>query len=55
MKMLMGRVGCYNVRGKKFIVRKPISTVNSFGIDTFSVIGEDLRFFDILWFFEDFK
>ena len=44
--MLTDRAGCYNVRGKKLIVRKLTSTVNSYGIDTFSVRGEGLRFFD---------
>ena len=44
LKMLTDRVGCYNVREKKLIVRKLTSTVNSFGIATFSVRGEGLRF-----------
>ena len=48
MKMLTDRAGCYNVRGKKLIVRKLTSTVNSSGIATFSVCGEGLRFFDFL-------
>ena len=48
MKMLTDRAGCYNVRGKKLIVRKLIFTVNSYGIATFSVRGEGLRFFDSL-------
>ena len=46
--MLPDRADCYNVREKKLIVRKLTSTVNSFGIDTFSVRGEGLRFFDFL-------
>ena len=44
----MDRVGCYNVREKKLVVRQLTSTVNSFGIATFSVRGEGLRFFDFL-------
>ena len=48
MIMLTDRAGCYNVRGKKLIVRKLTSTVNSYGIATFSVRGEGLRFFDFL-------
>ena len=44
--MLTDRAGCYNVREKKLIVRQLTSTVNSFGIATFSVRGEGLRFFD---------
>ena len=36
------------MREKKLIVRKLTSTVNSFGIATFSVRGEGLRFFDFL-------
>ena len=44
--MLTDRAGCYNVREKKLIVRKLTSTVNSYGIATFSVRGEGLRFFD---------
>ena len=46
--MLTDRAGCYNVREKKLIVRKLTSTVNSYGIATFSVRGEGLRFFDFL-------
>ena len=46
--MLTDRAGCYNVREKKLIVRQLTSTVNSFGIATFSVCGEGLRFFDSL-------
>ena len=42
--MLTDRAGCYNVRDEKFIVRKLTSTVNSYGIATFSVRGEGLRF-----------
>ena len=42
--MLTDRAGCYNVREKKLIVLKLTSTVNSFGIATFSVRGEGLRF-----------
>ena len=48
LSMLTDRAGCYNVREKKLIVRKLTSTVNSFGIATFSVRGEGLRFFDFL-------
>ena len=48
LKMLTDRAGCYNVRGKKLIVRQLTSTVNSYGIATFSVRGEGLRFFDFL-------
>ena len=48
LSMLMGRAGCYNVREKKLIVRQLTSTVNSYGIATFSVRGEGLRFFDFL-------
>ena len=44
LSMLTDRVGCYNVREKKLIVRQLTSTVNSFGIATFSVRGEGLRF-----------
>ena len=44
----MDRAGCYNVREKKLIVRKLTSTVNSYGIATFSVRGEGQRFFDSL-------
>ena len=44
LSMLMDRAGCYNVREKKLIVRKLTSTVNSYGIATFSVRGEGLRF-----------
>ena len=46
--MLTDRAGCYNVHEKKPIVRKLTSTVNSYGIATFSVCGEGLRFFDFL-------
>ena len=46
--MQTDRAGCYNVREKKLIVRKLTSTVNSYGIATFSVRGEGLRFFDFL-------
>ena len=48
LSMLTNRAGCYNVREKKLIVRKLTSTVNSCGIDTFSVRGEGQRFFDSL-------
>ena len=48
LSMLTDRAGCYNVREKKLIVRKLTSTVNSFGIATFSVRGEGQRFFDFL-------
>ena len=48
LSMLTDRAGCYNVREKKLIVRQLTSTVNSFGIATFSVRGEGLRFFDFL-------
>ena len=48
LSMLTDRAGCYNVREKKLIVRKLTSTVNSFGIATFSVRGEGQRFFDVL-------
>ena len=44
----MDRAGCYNVREKKLIARQLTSTVNSYGIATFSVRGEGLRFFDFL-------
>ena len=44
LSILTDRAGCYNVREKKLIVRKLTSTVNSFGIATFSVRGEGLRF-----------
>jgi len=43
LRMLMDRAGCYNVREKKLIVRQLTSTVNSYGIATFSVRGEGLR------------
>ena len=46
--MLTDRAGCYNVREKKLIVRQLTSTVNSYGIATFSVRGEGQRFFDSL-------
>ena len=42
--MLTDRAVCYNVRDEKLIVRKLTSTVNSYGIATFSVRGEGLRF-----------
>ncbi len=48
LRILTDRAGCYNVREKKLIVRKLTSTVNSYGIATFSVRGEGLRFFDFL-------
>ena len=48
LSTLTDRVGCYNVREKKLIVRQLTSTVNSYGIATFSVRGEGLRFFDFL-------
>ena len=48
LRMLTDRAGCYNVREKKLIVRQLTSTVNSYGIATFSVRGEGLRFFDSL-------
>ena len=44
LSMLMDRAGCYNVHEKKPIVRKLTSTVNSYGIATFPVVGEGLRF-----------
>ena len=44
LSMLMDRAGCYNVSEKKLIVHKLTSTVNSYGIATFSVRGEGLRF-----------
>ena len=44
LSMLTDRAGCYNVREKKLIVLKLTSTVNSYGIATFSVRGEGLRF-----------
>ena len=50
--MLTDRAGCYNVREKKLIVRQLTSTVNSFGIATFSVRGEGQRFFDFLKYIE---
>ena len=50
--MLTDRAGCYNVREKKLIVRKLTSTVNSFGIATFSVRGEGQRFFDFFKYIE---
>ena len=46
LSMLTDRAGCYNVREKKLIVRQLTSTVNSYGIATFSVRGEGQRFFD---------
>jgi len=48
----MDRAGCYNVREKKLIVRQLTSTVNSYGIATFSVRGEGLRFFNFLKYIE---
>ena len=48
LSVLTDRAGCYNVHEKKLIVRKLTSTVNSYGIATFSVRGEGLRFFDSL-------
>jgi len=42
--IFMDRAGCYNVHEKKLIVRKLTSTVNSYGIATFSVRGEGQRF-----------
>ena len=36
------------MREKKLIVHRLTSTVNSYGIATFSVRGEGLRFFDFL-------
>ena len=48
LSMLTDRANCYNVREKKLIVRKLTSTVNSYGIATFSVRGEGQRFFDFL-------
>ncbi len=44
LSMLTDRAGCYNAREKKLIVRQLTSTVNSYGIATFSVRGEGLRF-----------
>ena len=44
LSMLMDRAGCYNVREKKLVVRQLTSTVNSYGIATFSVRGEGQRF-----------
>ena len=46
--MLTDRAGCYNVREKKLIVHRLTPTVNSYGIATFPVCGEGLRFFDSL-------
>ena len=48
LSMLMDRAGCYNVREKKLIVHRLTPTVNSYGIATFPVRGEGLRFFDSL-------
>ena len=48
LSVLTDRAGCYNVREKKLIVRQLTSTVNSYGIATFSVRGEGQRFFDSL-------
>ena len=48
LSMLMNGAGCYNAREKKLVVRQLTSTVNSYGIATFSVRGEGLRFFDFL-------
>ena len=44
LSMLTDRAGCYNVHEKKLIVRQLTSTVNSYGIATFSVRGEGPRF-----------
>ena len=44
LKMLTDKAGCYNVHEKKLIVRKLTPTVNSYGIATFPVVGEGLRF-----------
>ena len=43
LRMLTDRAGCYNVHEKKLIVLKLTSTVNSYGIATFSVRGEGQR------------
>ena len=48
LSMLTDRAGCYNVREKKLIVHRFTPTVNSYGISTFPVVGEGLRFFDSL-------
>ena len=48
LRILTDKAGCYNVHEKKLIVRQLTSTVNSYGIATFSVRGEGLRFFDFL-------
>ena len=48
LEMLTDRAGCYSIREKKLIVYKLTSTVNSYGIATFSVRGEGQRFFDVL-------
>ena len=47
LSMLTDSAGCYNVRDEKLIVRKLTPTVNSYGIATFPVRGEGLRFFAI--------
>ena len=52
LSMLIDRAGCYNVREEKLIVRQLTSTVNSYGIATFSVRGEGLRFFDFRKYIE---
>ena len=44
LSMLTDRAGCYNVREKKLIVHKLTTTVNSYGMDTFPVVGEGQRF-----------
>ena len=44
LSMLTNRVGCYNVREKKLIVHRLTPTVNSYGIATFPVFGEGIRF-----------
>ena len=46
--MLTDRAGCYNVREKKLIVHRLTPIVNSYGISTFPVVGEGLRFVDFL-------
>ncbi|KXB91411.1 hypothetical protein HMPREF3191_00935 [Veillonellaceae bacterium DNF00626] len=48
LSMLTDRAGCYNVREKELIVHRLTSTVNSYGIATFPVVGEGQRFFDFL-------
>ena len=44
LSVLTDRAGCYNVPEKKLIVRRLAPTVNSYGIATFPVVGEGLRF-----------